>query len=489
MRELIRTRTVPIPAADRPRRLRRTAALRSLVKETRLAPGQLVMPMFVISGRDRAEPIESLPGHARLSVDRAVARSRELAHLGVGGVLLFGIPDRKDDDGTGAYDAAGPVPSALRALREADLPLVLAADVCMCEYTSHGHCGVIANGQVDARLRRPARLPDGLLQRPRGDARDGSGRAGGRRHPHRQACSHFAGSSGSCPQALRRTPRRLSRQRRGRDAGGRRGARLARPQIRWAGDTDSDRARGGRDRHHLPGGRCRALAARGPGRLTEQYVHALALGLDPAWRRLPDAQRRSTCADFVSTIESATSITNYAYTMVGLQAGIDLVLWRLAPSLDALEESAAAALRCGMGTWMSVKESFLGLIQPSQYVKKPTPQEQSLFSGERSRYLIVYPFTKSADWYLLDKETRQRVMNEHMKVGHQYPQVRQLLAYSFGLDDQDFVVAYETDDLPAFGALVRALRSTESRRSTVRDTPILAGIHRGLGELAELLGA
>jgi chlorite dismutase len=223
--------------------------------------------------------------------------------------------------------------------------------------------------------------------------------------------------------------------------------------------------------------------------MSEQYVHALALGLDPAWRRLPDAQRRSTCSDFLSSVEQAEDVKTYAYTMVGLQPGVDLMLWRLAPTLDALEDSAAAALRCGMGTWMSVKESFLGLIRPSQYVKKPTPQEQSLFSGDRSRYLIVYPFTKSAEWYLLDKETRQRVMNEHMRVGHAYPQVRQLLAYSFGLDDQDFVVAYETDDLPAFSELVYALRSTESRRSTVRDTPILAGIHRRLDELAELFGA
>ena len=223
--------------------------------------------------------------------------------------------------------------------------------------------------------------------------------------------------------------------------------------------------------------------------MTDQFVHALALALDPAWRRLPDAQRRSTCADFLATIESAKDVQSHAYSMVGLQPGVDLMLWRLAVSLDALEASAAAALRCGMGAWMSVTESFIGLIQPSQYVKKPTPQEQSLFSGERSRYLIVYPFTKSAEWYLLDKETRQRVMNEHIKVGHGYPQVRQLLAYSFGLDDQDFVVAYETDDLPAFGDLVRALRSTESRRSTVRDTPILAGIHRPLGDLAELFGA
>ncbi|HEV3406924.1 MAG TPA: chlorite dismutase family protein [Candidatus Dormibacteraeota bacterium] len=223
--------------------------------------------------------------------------------------------------------------------------------------------------------------------------------------------------------------------------------------------------------------------------MSDQYVHALALGLDGAWRRIPDTQRRSTCSDFLSSIEKATDVKTYAYSMVGLQPGIDLMLWRLAPTLDALEDSAAAALRCGMGTWMTVKESFLGLIRPSQYVKKPTPQEQSMFSGDRSRYLIVYPFTKSAEWYLLDKETRQRVMNEHMRVGHGYPQVRQLLAYSFGLDDQDFVVAYETDDLPAFGELVYALRSTESRRSTVRDTPILTGIHRRLDELAELFGA
>jgi porphobilinogen synthase len=140
---------VKTPGPERPRRLRRTAALRSLVRQTRLSPAQLVMPLFVISGRDRTDPIESLPGHARLSVDRAVKKARELAQLGVGGVILFGIPDGKDTLGSGAADPAGPVPAALRALREADLPLVLAADVCLCEYTTDGHCGVIRAGEVD----------------------------------------------------------------------------------------------------------------------------------------------------------------------------------------------------------------------------------------------------------------------------------------------------------------------------------------------------
>jgi porphobilinogen synthase len=107
------------------------------------------MPLFIVSGRNRSEPIASLPGHARLSADLAVQRARELAQLGVGGVLLFGIPDSKDEDGTGAADPGGPVPSALRALKDADLPIVLAADVCLCEYTTHGHCGVIVGDEVD----------------------------------------------------------------------------------------------------------------------------------------------------------------------------------------------------------------------------------------------------------------------------------------------------------------------------------------------------
>jgi porphobilinogen synthase len=140
---------VRLPGPERLRRLRRTAALRSLVRQTRLAAGQFVMPLFVISGRNRVEPIASLPGHARLSVDRAVEKARELARLGVGGVLLFGIPERKDEEGSGAADPSGPVPSALHALKDAGLPLVLAADVCMCEYTTHGHCGVIVDGEVD----------------------------------------------------------------------------------------------------------------------------------------------------------------------------------------------------------------------------------------------------------------------------------------------------------------------------------------------------
>jgi len=221
------------------------------------------------------------------------------------------------------------------------------------------------------------------------------------------------------------------------------------------------------------------------------YVQALGLGLDPAWRRRTDEERHDDGCRFAESVEAGAldGVRTICYSSIGLEPGVDLLLWRMAPTVDALETSASAILRSGLGRWFTVAESFIGRIGPSQYVRKPTEQEQSVLSGERSRYLVVYPFTKSSEWYLLSKEARQGVMNEHMRVGHEYPTIRQALAYSFGLDSQDFVVAYETDDLVAFGDLVRALRATESRRSTVSDTPILLGIHRPVDEIMTLLGA
>jgi chlorite dismutase len=221
------------------------------------------------------------------------------------------------------------------------------------------------------------------------------------------------------------------------------------------------------------------------------YVQALALGLDPAWRRRDDAERHDDACLFGNAVRATETngVRGFSYSSVGIEPDVDLILWRIAPAIDALEEAGAAVLRTGLGKWLTVRHSLIGRIGPSQYVRKPTEQDQSLFAGSRSRYLIVYPFTKSTEWYLMSREARQGVMNEHMRVGHEYPMVRQLLAYSFGVDGQDFVVAYETDDLAAFGDLVRALRGTESRRSTVSDTPILLGIHRSIEEITALLGA
>ena len=132
----------------RPRRLRRTEALRRLVRETHLDPSQLILPLFVRSGKGVRTPIESMTGCFQTSVDELVKDAREARDVGVGGVLLFGIPDTKDATGSSAWDDKGPVQQALRALKREVPEIVAITDVCMCEYTDHGHCGVLRDGEV-----------------------------------------------------------------------------------------------------------------------------------------------------------------------------------------------------------------------------------------------------------------------------------------------------------------------------------------------------
>jgi len=135
---------------DRHRRLRRGTALRSLVREHRIDPRSLVLPVFIDARIAAAEPIASLPGHSRWPAHDAVAIAERAAAAGIGGLLLFGLPDSKDEEGSGARDPLGPVPDALRRIRASGAELALIADVCLCEYTSHGHCGVLAaDGGVD----------------------------------------------------------------------------------------------------------------------------------------------------------------------------------------------------------------------------------------------------------------------------------------------------------------------------------------------------
>ena len=137
----------PFPA-HRPRRLRRSDALRRLVRETRIVVEQLVQPLFIVPGSGVERPVASMPGVSQLSVDRVAEECRALADAGVASVLLFGVPEHKDARGSGALDENGIIPQALRAIRKAAPSLLRMTDVCLCEYTDHGHCGVVADGHV-----------------------------------------------------------------------------------------------------------------------------------------------------------------------------------------------------------------------------------------------------------------------------------------------------------------------------------------------------
>ena len=148
--DVLESRAVLVDPAHRLRRTRRTETLRAFVRETRIHPRNLVAPLFVQPGSGRRDPIRSMPGVDRVSPDVAVVDARRLAALGVGGVILFGLPGAKDAVGTGAWERDGIVQETLGRLRDADVDVVLIADTCLCEFTDHGHCGpLLADGSVD----------------------------------------------------------------------------------------------------------------------------------------------------------------------------------------------------------------------------------------------------------------------------------------------------------------------------------------------------
>jgi len=133
----------------RPRRLRRGETLRRMVRETIVTPDDLILPLFVTYGKSVKKPITSMPGHYQLSVDNIVKEAKEIKSLGIPAVILFGIPEHKDETGSSAFDPKGPVQMAIKAIKSKVPGLLVITDVCMCEYTSHGHCGIIKNNDVD----------------------------------------------------------------------------------------------------------------------------------------------------------------------------------------------------------------------------------------------------------------------------------------------------------------------------------------------------
>ncbi len=219
-----------------------------------------------------------------------------------------------------------------------------------------------------------------------------------------------------------------------------------------------------------------------------RFVQYLTFKADSAWRRLANEERRRGGEEFAKEANSSDSIKTYAYSTLGLKSDADMFLWRMSDTPECLQESLSRLLLTGLGRYLELTHSFIGLIRPSTYVRRQDTQEQAIMEQDRQRYLIVYPFSKTTEWYLMSKEARQGMMNEHIRIGHEFPTVRQLLVYSTGLDDQEFVVSYETEDLAAFQQLVIALRDTEARRYTLRDTPIFTCVYRPLDQTLALLG-
>jgi chlorite dismutase len=220
-----------------------------------------------------------------------------------------------------------------------------------------------------------------------------------------------------------------------------------------------------------------------------QFVQFLGFKADAQWRRLPLATRERGREEFAQVVaEAAPAITTFSYSTIGFKSDTDLLLWRKGLSPEQMHDMTARLLQTGIGVYLRPTHSLFGFTRSSTYTRRQTTQEQAIDEASRGAYLIVYPFSKTTEWYLMSKDARQGMMNEHMRIGHGYAEVNQILLYATGLDDQEFVVAYEANDLARFQSLVIDLRATEARRYTLRDTPIVTAVYRPLLTALTMIG-
>jgi len=224
-----------------------------------------------------------------------------------------------------------------------------------------------------------------------------------------------------------------------------------------------------------------------------QYVNFAFYKVDPAWRRLPEEERSRGKQEFARVVEEFSSkIIVIPYTTVGIRGDCDFMLWRIGYEVELFQEMTSKLLATGLGKYLTSPYSYLSMTKRSIYVDHHVHDGQEsrrlhIVPG-KSKYIFVYPFVKKREWYLLTKTARQGMMDEHIEIGHKYPSVKLNTTYSFGLDDQEFVVAFETDKPEDFLDLVMELRNAEASRYTERDTPIFTCLMKSLKEMLETLG-
>ena len=227
---------------------------------------------------------------------------------------------------------------------------------------------------------------------------------------------------------------------------------------------------------------------------TQRYfVKYTFFKVDLEWRRLSQGDRERSKTEFAAVVdELGSQISISSYSLLGTRGDVDFMLWKVSPSLELLDGLASQINRTDLGKYLHTPHSYLAMTRRSPYVDHHRHSGQEGV-GETMRtigreYLFVYPFVKTHEWYQLPKDERQVIMSEHFEMGHRYPSVKISTSYSFGLDDQEFVLGFETDSPSDFLDLVMDLRESKARPYTERDTPIFSCVHKSLKDCLDGLG-
>jgi chlorite dismutase len=223
---------------------------------------------------------------------------------------------------------------------------------------------------------------------------------------------------------------------------------------------------------------------------SRQFVKFTFFRVDPAWRTLSAGDRSAQKRELCETVDGfGGQMLLGSYSLMGLRGDAEFLLWQVADEMEAFQSLATAVFSTGMGPYLNVTYSYLSLTRRSIY-KTPRESESRLrVQPSDAKYLFVYPFVKTRPWYELSKDTRQEMMNEHIAIGRKYPSVKLNTTYSYGLDDQEFVVAFETDNPSDFLDLVMELRETKASMYTLRDTPTFTCVAMPLADALDALGA
>ncbi|TMC48184.1 MAG: chlorite dismutase family protein [Chloroflexi bacterium] len=230
---------------------------------------------------------------------------------------------------------------------------------------------------------------------------------------------------------------------------------------------------------------------------SRQFVRYAFYRVRPEWRQRSSEQRAADRREVAGVIENAGQQPGSllrTYTLVGTRGDADFMLWHVSDDLEHFHQLSAALNRTAMAGWLESPYHYFAMTKRSTYVDRHEHTEQEgrssrlvIAPGGR-RYLFVYPFVKTRQWYRLGREERQRQMDEHIAMGHRYPSVKINTAYSFGLDDQEFVVAFESDSVSDFLDLVQEMRESEASTHTVRDVPSFSCVSAGVEEMLAAIG-
>lgn len=208
--------------------------------------------------------------------------------------------------------------------------------------------------------------------------------------------------------------------------------------------------------------------------------------IDPKWRWMNEQTKTESGKEFVAIVSNASNVQCRSYSTLGIREDADFLLWMMSDDLESTQELVSKLYMTVLGKYMTPSYNYLSATRPSSYSPSAIP---AFMKGETPlRYVIVYPFIKSREWYLLPFEERKKMMEEHITVGRKFPQVKLNTTYSFGLDDQDFMLAFETDDLGAFQDLIMQLRETQVSKYIVKDTPMIVCVRKELEEIIRSLG-